>query len=33
VRLFPDDNVTNAEIRPGLTQKPQVDVDPEATET
>ncbi len=33
IRIFPDDGVTNAEIRPGLTQKPQVDVDPEATET
>ena len=32
VRLFPDDEITNAEIRPGLTQMPQVDVDPEATE-
>ncbi|HEY4439585.1 MAG TPA: AI-2E family transporter [Candidatus Elarobacter sp.] len=31
-RLFPDDEITNAEIRPGLTQKPQVDVDPRATE-
>ena len=31
-RLFPDDNVTNAEIRPGLTPKPQTEVDPEATE-
>ncbi len=33
VRVFPDEEVTNAEIRPGLTQKPQVEVDPEATET
>jgi predicted PurR-regulated permease PerM len=32
VRLFPDDEITNAEIRPGLTQMPQVEVDPEATE-
>jgi predicted PurR-regulated permease PerM len=33
VRIFPDEDITNAEIRPGLTQKPQVEVDPEATET
>jgi predicted PurR-regulated permease PerM len=32
VRLFPDDEITNAEIRPGLTQMPQFEVDPEATE-
>jgi len=32
VRLFPDEEITNAEIRPGLTQMPQVEVDPEATE-
>jgi predicted PurR-regulated permease PerM len=32
VRLFPDDEITNAEIRPGLTQKPLTEVDPEATE-
>jgi predicted PurR-regulated permease PerM len=31
-RFFPDDEITNAEIRPGLTSKPQVEVDPEATE-
>ena len=33
VRIFPDDEITNAEIRPGLTQKPQIELDPEATET
>ncbi len=33
VRFFPDEEITNAEIRPGLTQSPRVDVDPEATET
>ncbi len=33
VRMFPDDNVTNAELRPGLTHKPQIEIDPEATET
>jgi len=33
VRFFPDEEVTNAEIRPGLTQSPQVAVDPDATET
>lgn len=32
VRLFPDDDITNAELRPGLTQKPQAELDPEATE-
>jgi predicted PurR-regulated permease PerM len=32
VRLFPDDDITNAEIRPGLTPKPLTEVDPEATE-
>ena len=32
VRRFPDDEITNAEIRPGLTQKPLTEVDPEATE-
>lgn len=32
VRLFPDEEITNAEIRPGLTQMPQIEVDPEATE-
>ena len=32
VRLFPDEEITNAEIRPGLTQMPQVEVDPDATE-
>jgi predicted PurR-regulated permease PerM len=32
VRLFPDNEITNAEIRPGLTQKPLTEVDPEATE-
>lgn len=32
VRIFPDENVTNAEIRPGLTQMPLTEVDPEATE-
>ena len=32
VRLFPDEEITNAEIRPGLTQKPQTELDPEATE-
>jgi predicted PurR-regulated permease PerM len=31
-RFFPDDEITNAEIRPGLTSKPQVEVAPEATE-
>ena len=31
-RLFPDDEITNAEIRPGLTHPPQKKVDPEATE-
>ncbi|MDB5042100.1 MAG: hypothetical protein JWN27_2826 [Candidatus Eremiobacteraeota bacterium] len=31
-RFFPDEEITNAEIRPGLTSKPQVEVDPEATE-
>ncbi len=33
IRFFPDDEITNAEIRPGLTQSPRVDVDPQATET
>ncbi|HZO94867.1 MAG TPA: AI-2E family transporter [Candidatus Baltobacteraceae bacterium] len=33
IRFFPDEEITNAEIRPGLTQSPQVDVDPAATET
>jgi predicted PurR-regulated permease PerM len=32
VRLFPDEDITNAEIRPGLTQMPQTELDPEATE-
>lgn len=32
VRLFPDDEITNAEIRPGLTQMPLAEMDPNATE-
>jgi len=32
VRLFPDEEITNAEIRPGLTQMPLTEVDPEGTE-
>jgi predicted PurR-regulated permease PerM len=32
VRLFPDEEVTNAELRPGLTQMPLTEVDPEATQ-
>jgi predicted PurR-regulated permease PerM len=32
VRMFPDEEITNAEIRPGLTSKPLIEVDPEATE-
>lgn len=32
VRLFPDREVTNAELRPGLTHPPKPDVDPAATE-
>ncbi|MDB5091973.1 MAG: hypothetical protein JWO85_74 [Candidatus Eremiobacteraeota bacterium] len=31
-RFFPEEEITNAEIRPGLTSKPQLEVDPEATE-
>jgi predicted PurR-regulated permease PerM len=31
-RIFPDEEITNAEIRPGLTQMPLTEVDPEATE-
>ncbi|MEA2688084.1 MAG: hypothetical protein QOD51_691 [Candidatus Eremiobacteraeota bacterium] len=31
-RLFPDDEITNAEIRPGLTAMPLTEVDPDATE-
>jgi predicted PurR-regulated permease PerM len=33
IRFFPDEEITNAEIRPGLTQSPLVEVDPNATET
>jgi predicted PurR-regulated permease PerM len=32
VRLLPDREVTNAELRPGLTQPPKTEVDPTATE-
>jgi predicted PurR-regulated permease PerM len=32
VRMFPDEEITNAEIRPGLTQMPLTEVDPDATE-
>jgi predicted PurR-regulated permease PerM len=31
-RIFPDDEITNAEIRPGLAQMPLTEVDPEATD-
>ncbi len=31
-RFFPDEEITNAEIRPGLTSMPRIEVDPEATE-
>ena len=31
-RIFPEEEITNAELRPGLTQMPQTEVDPEATE-
>ena len=30
-RIFPDEEITNAELRPGLTQMPLAEVDPEAT--
>jgi predicted PurR-regulated permease PerM len=32
VRLFPNEEITNAEIRPGLTAMPLTEVDPESTE-
>jgi predicted PurR-regulated permease PerM len=32
IRLFPERDVTNAELRPGLTHPPKTDVDPKATE-
>lgn len=31
-RLFPEKEITNAEIRPGLTPEPRVEVDPKGTE-
>jgi predicted PurR-regulated permease PerM len=31
-RIFPDEEITNAEIRPGLTSKPLTEVDPHGTE-
>jgi predicted PurR-regulated permease PerM len=31
-RIYPDDEITNAEIRPGLAQMPLTEVDPEATD-